>query len=57
MTNHKQSFVHDPHTTITNEETCSSNSEAFASELPENPEEMFHLHYMFNILFSKWVKM
>ena len=45
MTTSIQSFVHEPHTVISKEETfilrLSSNSKAFASELLENPEVGF----------------
>ena len=50
-----KSFVHDPHPNIIDEETFlqhlfnmfSSNSEANASELLENVEEMFPWYYYF----------
>ena len=47
MTSSIQSFVHDPHPNISNEETFSSNSDAKGSELLENLE-MFPLYYMNN---------
>ena len=45
MTTSIQSFVHDLLTT-TSWETFLQDSEAFASELLENLEEMFPLYYM-----------
>ena len=45
-------FVYDSHSTISYiSSRLSSNSEAFASELLENLEEMFPLHYMHNDMF------
>ena len=46
MTNQAQSSIHDPHTTISNEEMCLKNAEAKASELPKNLKEMFPLYFM-----------
>ena len=52
MTNSIILFVHHP-TTISNElETVSSSLEVFASELPENLEEMFPQYYMHSDMFS-----
>ena len=54
----KQIFIHDPHTTITNEETLhyfSGNSEASASELLENTEEIFSQYYIHGDMFSMFI--
>ena len=52
MTNLIQSFVHDPHTNISTEETFSSKSEAHVSDLLENIEEMFPCYYKRSVLFG-----
>ena len=54
MTNSIQSGGHDPQTTFSNiSSRFSNNSEAFASELLENLEEMFLWCYIYSDMFSK----
>ena len=46
MTNSMQSCVHDPLITISNQETCLSESEISASALLQNLEDMFLRYYI-----------
>ena len=45
-------FVHDLHSTVSNEETFRRDFLAFASELLENREEMILRYYMHSDMFS-----
>ena len=52
ITHFIQSFIHDLHSIINDDEICSINYEAKASELLEKLEEMFTRQYMHSDTFS-----